>query len=466
MPLSCREIGGSYTPTVRWLNTKNMALARDWRLERLHAEDATPGRQWLRLSRCIALLAALGAHCHGSVAADYSLLGFGTIGYAVSDMPAPYLRYIDKRGTFRADSLIGIQGEVQVDPQWGATLQLVGSAPRDKDNGFEASVRWAFVSYRPTNDWLIRVGRLRPPILNHTPNSEVGMTYDFARLPAEVYSLSPVYDIDGVAVTKLFTGDEHDVAIDFYAGKTHLKQKTPFQRDSRQTFVPDRYFPESLKFAGVVMSLPVGRGSSRVGIHRASIQPRDGRVFVEDPSPIDIMLPPPLGGVLFVPGAPLNGIGVVALSAGVEQSFGSWRYSAEFARRVARRTNMGPASTSGTLSVTYVAKELRPYFSLSFARPADSVRRYYELLSRTPVPSAVLGPPTNISSAYHQSLADAIYVYDQRSIALGASYRLNPNSMLKLEWMTTKVGLASALVDGDVRHRRFNVLSMSYNFTF
>ena len=136
-------------------------------------------------------LAIGGALSGASMAADYSLLGFGTIGYAVSDMKAPYLRYIDKQGTFRADSLIGLQADVQFDPQWGATVQVVGSAPRGKDNGFETSVRWAFVSYRPSNDWLIRAGRLRPPILNHTQNSEVGLTYNAARLPAEGYSLSP-----------------------------------------------------------------------------------------------------------------------------------------------------------------------------------------------------------------------------------------------------------------------------------
>ena len=32
--------------------------------------------------------------------------------------------------------------------------------------------------------------------------------------------------------------------------------------------------------------------------------------------------------------------------------------------------------------------------------------------------------------------------------------------------MRTKIGQASALVDGDVHHKSFNVLSMSYNFAF
>jgi hypothetical protein len=49
---------------------------------------------------------------------------------------------------------------------------------------------------------------------------------------------------------------------------------------------------------------------------------------------------------------------------------------------------------------------------------------------------------------------------------LGASYSFSPTSKVKLEWMRVKVGLASALVDGDVHDRRFDVYSVSYSFAF
>ena len=62
-------------------------------------------------------LATAFAWSPSAVAADYSLLGFGTLGYAVSDQKAPYLRYIDKQGSFKADSLIGLQGDVQFNQQ-------------------------------------------------------------------------------------------------------------------------------------------------------------------------------------------------------------------------------------------------------------------------------------------------------------------------------------------------------------
>ena len=59
-----------------------------------------------------------------------------------------------------------------------------------------------------------------------------------------------------------------------------------------------------------------------------------------------------------------------------------------------------------------------------------------------------------------------MFLYDQYSIMIGTSYNLSPASKLKFEWMRTKIGQASALVDGDVHHKSFNVLSMSYNFAF
>ena len=172
-------------------------------------------------------------------AADFSLTGFGTVGYAISDQQAPYLRYIDKGGTFRADSLVGLQGEAQFDPRWGATLQVVASAPRYKEDGLSAQVRWAFASYRPDNDWLLRVGRLRPPVLINTQNAEVGVTYGQARLPAEVYSLSPIYDIDGGAFTRTWAGENSETALDGYGGASKIRQRIPFQPHATQRFIAD-----------------------------------------------------------------------------------------------------------------------------------------------------------------------------------------------------------------------------------
>jgi hypothetical protein len=46
------------------------------------------------------------------------------------------------------------------------------------------------------------------------------------------------------------------------------------------------------------------------------------------------------------------------------------------------------------------------------------------------------------------------------------SYSFSATSKLKFEWMRTKVGLASSLVDGEVHDKSFNVFSASYSVAF
>jgi hypothetical protein len=82
------------------------------------------------------------------------------------------------------------------------------------------------------------------------------------------------------------------------------------------------------------------------------------------------------------------------------------------------------------------------------------------------VPLATQGPPLFVPANWHHFLADRISVYDQYSIMLGTSYSFSATSKLKLEWMQTKVGLASSLVDGEVHNQRFNVFSVSYSMSF
>src|SRR5690606_32113576 len=98
------------------------------------------------LGRRLQLLRILFALVTGIVgaskAADITVTGLVTIGYALSDSELKYLRYIDDRGTFKTDSLVGVQAEARFTPQWSATVQAVASAPRDRDNGMDAEIRW------------------------------------------------------------------------------------------------------------------------------------------------------------------------------------------------------------------------------------------------------------------------------------------------------------------------------------
>ncbi|HKA43545.1 MAG TPA: hypothetical protein VKF40_16315 [Burkholderiales bacterium] len=424
------------------------------------------------------MLASLGAS--SALAVDLRFTGFATIGYAISDQDFRYLRYIDNDGTFKADSLAGVQAEAQFDPKWGATLQLVASAPRTRDDGYEAKVRWAFVSFRPDNDWLIRAGRLRPPFFINTQNAEVGVTYDQARLPQEVYSLSPVYDFDGGAITKTWLLGESELALDGYWGQTDLRYRFP-QRDA--PVANFRRFDVTSK--GLVFSRSTDSLYLRGGFHRVNIQPGDARPAFVVPSarageppivptqqlidtfvPLSIPGPSPFGGTLYLPGNSVSEVvmNVIVLSA--DWHAGDWRVTGEYGQRSIKNNVLAPGSKGLYATVARRVGKWTPYWTHARLRSDSDLLNLYEAVNGAPVPLLAQLSPPFFPANFHRVEADAIAVYDQYSNMLGVSFAFSATSKLKFEWMRTHVGLTSSLVDGDVHNKSFNVFSVSYSVAF
>jgi hypothetical protein len=406
-----------------------------------------------------------------AIAVDFSVSGFGTLGYARSDQDFKYLRYIDKDGTFNVDSLAGVQTEVQFNSQWGATIQGVASASRTEDDAYEAKIRWAFLSFRPTNDWLFRAGKLRPPIFIHTQNSEVGVTYDQARLPMEVYSLTPSFDFDGAAVTKTWDLPGAEFNVDAYWGKSKVKFRF-FQRDTAR----EEYFPIKLESKGLVLSYLSDSLLLRGSAHKVDVE-GDGRQLVSTFVPTSILapfppfppLPPPVGGTLYLPSGTPDVIDTTVLTVGADWRPGDWRVTAEYARRKLKNTNIGPDTNAGYVTVAHRFGKWTPYVSQAYLRSTSSTRTLYQAVNGTPVPLAVQAPAPfgpGLPANFHRILADQFSVFDQHSTMLGVAYSFTATSKLKLEWMRTKVGFRSALVDGDVSDKAFNVFTASYSVAF
>ena len=116
------------------------------------------------------LLVASGS----ALAFDLAWSGFGTVGYAQSDQPVNYQRFIDEKGSFKRDSVLGAQVDARFSQQWGATVQVKAAPSDHSDSQWQASLAWAFVSWRPSDDWLIRAGKLRLPFMLNTENADVG----------------------------------------------------------------------------------------------------------------------------------------------------------------------------------------------------------------------------------------------------------------------------------------------------
>ena len=207
----------------------------------------------MKINTLLALALALPFSASG-FEANWS--GFGTLGYAVSDQPYKYQRFIDDQGTFKRDSVLGVQMDAKLSPQWGATVQARLAPASDSDKQWEPSLAWAFVSWRPADDLLIRAGKLRLPFMINTENQEVGATYPFARLPVEVYSTAPSSDIVGLMVSKSWWMSTLEWGVDGYYGKINYPQRVHGRDMSPQGMVGGTWFePIQLQGGGLVFSL-------------------------------------------------------------------------------------------------------------------------------------------------------------------------------------------------------------------
>jgi hypothetical protein len=422
-----------------------------------------------RSARVAAFLAV--AWCTGAAAADFALSGFATLGYAISDQPFAYLRYIDDQGTFKADSIAGVQVEARFDSAWGATVQGVVSAPRTRDYGYEASIRWAFLSWRPDNEWLLRLGRVRPPVLINTQNAEVGVTYDVARLPAEVYSLSPVYDVDGAAVTHTWTAQGSDTSLDAYWGRTRIKYRLPTGSGVPSSpLVPaesvvNQYFPETVTLMGTVLTRTTPTLLLRAGLHYAIVRAEGAQQFARDFTTITVPFPPPVGGEVWVP-VPSAKFDVFVLTLGADWHWDDWHLTAEYGQRNLKHAVFGLESKGAYITAARDIGKWTPYVTQARLLSSSDSRSLFEEIYATPVPLLAQAPPFLLPANSHQVRAHQLVVFDQFSTMVGAAYRLSASSKVKLEWMSTKVGQTSALFDGDIHQQRVNVFSVSYSTTF
>jgi hypothetical protein len=408
------------------------------------------------------VLASIGAM--PALAADWSASGFGTLGYARSNQDSAYLRHIDQSGTLKADSLLGAQLDVRINSEWGATAQVVASAPSARDDGVEAKMRWAFISYRPTNDWLLRAGKLRPPVFIHTQNMEVGMTYDQARLPAEVYTLTPMYDFNGVAAAKTWLLNDSDMTLEGYWGQSTVDWRF-FMRDAGGP----SYVKNNVTSKGLVLSYSTDALLLRGGAHFTSTERDDGQSMIETFAATPVPLPAPFGGTMYAPSGGKHKINSPVFTLGADWRHDDWRITAEYANRRVKAIDTGPDSQGAYITLARRIGKWTPYITQARLLSDSGERSLYQALNSTPVPLALQAAPPPfgpVPATAHRMMADAIPVYDQSSTMIGASYAVSPTSKIKMEVMRTRVGLTSSLFDGGLNNQKANVYSLSYSQVF
>ena len=406
-------------------------------------------------------------------AADVSLSGFGTLGYAQSNQSYNYERFINHNGTFARDSVAGVQADIKFTDQIGATVQGKFAPSLKSDSSWDATLNWAFLSWRPSNDWLIRLGKQRVPLYLHSESLDVGATYDFALLPAEMYRLAPTNDYIGGSIEKAWNPDMGEFTLSVYAGN----QKTSFrgfQRDDIPGFPTQRGMravPWNIKAEGAVLTLLRDEAKFRMGFHKITNTADPGRPFI---TAMPLVPAPAFGtttGAAYVAGAFRDSVDSQVFTLAAEISLPKdFRLTGEYGRRKVDNMMTGIDSNGGYLALLKDIGAWTPYVSYAKIKSRSDVLGLYQSVNNNPGLSPVNSAKVAGINASQRVLADALLVYDQNTIALGTSCRLTPTQKLKFEWARTHVGVASSFVDappfGNVSKQNIDVLSFSYNFVF
>ncbi|MBK1720855.1 hypothetical protein [Thiocystis violacea] len=436
-------------------------------------QGAKPTHLHRRARSVGALLAlSLGAKPAGGEI-NYDLSGFGTLGGAISDQDFIYQRYIDDEGTINPDTLLGIQLDTKLNDAWGITLQVKGAPSNHSDTTWEPTLTWAFLSWRPTNDWLLRAGRLRLPLLLYSANNDVGATFDFARLPTEVYSVTPTPDVTGLSFSKTWLTDAREWTLEGYLGMAHTDWRF-YLRDGFEPLLQAGSLYQGLDMAlgGLVLSLRLDKSYWRLGIHHAAAQLDYGEVYTGYPY---VEIAPGIGYYqtfeeLPGPGVQTTGtvgINLLTLGTEIELPFQT-RFVGEYVRRQFENADIGPDVNAGYLALLRPVGRLTPYVYWAGIRTTDDALNLFEATNGTRVPAYI--PSADFINAAQIAGADFLAAQDQQSFAVGASYSPTPTSKIKAEWMHVRTGAVSSFVDAPAGEesggRQLNVFSLSYSFMF
>jgi hypothetical protein len=429
-------------------------------------------RYWLQFS--FLTLLTYGS-AFPALGADYSLSGFGTLGYARSNKPYNYQRFVNDNGTFRRDSVVGVQLDARLTESVGATIQLLAAPATDSDNKTDASVAWAFVSLRPTNDWLFRVGKQRIPLYLFSQTYSVGVTYPFARLPTEMYSISPSNEFVGLSASKSWEISGGDLILDGYWGVSNLDVRFWIRDGIPMVQPPSAQFRKiGVEGGGLALSFRHQESVWRVGLGKVTVDERHSSNAYPVTYPYVSLLPGvgyyQVNSALPGPGIPvIDQYGYRTFTLGADLDIGSgFRAIGEFARSYVSDTLFSTQSTRGYVALLRPINKWTPYVSYAFLRSESSVLALQRSVNDTVVPGFVPGA-VQINAAQRVG-ADSLLAFDQRSLAIGTSYSLSATSKLKAELMHVRIGQVSSLVDAppgsNIRNQSINVISFSYSVVF
>lgn len=424
---------------------------------------------------CLALPLALAGAAAG--AQELSWSAYGTLGYAQSDRRFTYQRFITDEGGFKRDTRLGLQADLRLSPQWWATAQVKLEPSRSSDSAWERTNAWAFIGWRPTDDWLLRLGRLRVPMYLYSESMDVGATHDMARLPGELYGFVPTPDFNGASIShtwNLGAAGQRELTAEVYGGSTRSMVRM-WLRDGLPPLLPAGadFSPLAARLHGLALTLRQPDLLVRTSLNQTSARRFDAGVPVTFPY---VALGNGLGYYQINENLPGPGVPRVArvrntlFSLGAEVGLGQgWRVTGEFVRNLQHDTSLGADTSAAYVALFRQIGGFTPYASLSGQVSRQATFDWYDRLTANPLPAVVPGAAQ--INALQRIAAESFWVSSQHSLALGSSYALSPQVKLKAEWLHTRIGRVSRMVDAPAgeptpQHTGVNVLSVNLNFVY
>jgi len=108
----------------------------------------------------------------------------------------PTIDNIGQNPTFLEDTSGGIQFAAAINDSVSLTAQFFSEGSED----FAVVTDWLFVEWQISDEWDIKIGRLRLPFYLYSQYYNVGYTYIWSRPPIEVYNFASLTDFDGLTL--------------------------------------------------------------------------------------------------------------------------------------------------------------------------------------------------------------------------------------------------------------------------
>lgn len=119
------------------------------------------------------------------VYSDLDLSGFISVGGGslIDDDEINSYTGFDGAWNTDPDTTLALQATASISDKVTVTGQLIAHGA----GAYEVEAEWAYVTYAATDDWRIRVGRLRSPFFTYSDFLDVGYAYPWIRPPEQVY---------------------------------------------------------------------------------------------------------------------------------------------------------------------------------------------------------------------------------------------------------------------------------------